>query len=172
MGDDPGRAWRIFHVNFLFFTALSQGAIIFAATQKVTKGVWAGPIIRFAEAMVAFLPVAVICFLLVFVGRHYLFPWIEHPTPVRGQWLTTSWVFWRDLFALLVNSTFSVIFVYHELRPDVAELKGQVSGWRQRLYERVAGDYNPAEAAKVERRINWIAPVMIVVWAYLSSLLG
>ncbi len=29
LGDDPGRAWRSYHVNFLFFTGLSLGGIIF-----------------------------------------------------------------------------------------------------------------------------------------------
>jgi hypothetical protein len=56
LGDDPGRAWRMFHVNFLFFTGVAQGAIIFAATQKITKGVWSGPIIRFAEASTTCFP--------------------------------------------------------------------------------------------------------------------
>ena len=45
-GDDPGRAWRVFHINFLFFTGVSMGGVIFAASQKVAKGHWSGPIIR------------------------------------------------------------------------------------------------------------------------------
>ena len=61
-GDDPGRAWRIFHVNFLFFTGLAQGAVVFVAAYRITKGWWAGPIVRFAEAASAFLPVALILF--------------------------------------------------------------------------------------------------------------
>ncbi len=62
LGDDPARAWRMFLVDFLFFTGFSVGAIIFAATQKIAKGHWSGPIIRFAEAAVAFLPVSLVCF--------------------------------------------------------------------------------------------------------------
>ena len=31
LGSDPDRAWRIFHVNFLFFTGVAQGAIVFVA---------------------------------------------------------------------------------------------------------------------------------------------
>mgnify|MGYP007051344176 CR=1 len=53
------------------------------------------------EAAVAFLPIAVLCYLVLFLGRDYLFPWIEHPTPARGKWLTVGWVFWRDLAALV-----------------------------------------------------------------------
>ena len=96
-GDDPGRAWRMFLINFLFFTGIAMGGILFVAIHKVTNARWAGPILRFAEAGVAFLPISLLCFLVLFLGRDHLFPWIEHPTPARGQWLTTSWVFGRDL---------------------------------------------------------------------------
>src|SRR6185503_18256731 len=37
-GNDPGRAWRSFHINFLFFTGLSLGSIVFAAIQKLSQG--------------------------------------------------------------------------------------------------------------------------------------
>ena len=57
-----------------FFTGVAQGAVIFAATQKITKGVWSGPIIRFAEAAALFLPIALVCFLVLFLGKHHLFP--------------------------------------------------------------------------------------------------
>ncbi|MDH3291367.1 MAG: polysulfide reductase NrfD [Gemmatimonadota bacterium] len=174
MGDDPGRAWRLFLINFLFFTGVAQGAIVFAATQKITKGVWAGPIIRFAEAAALFLPVSVVCFLVLFLGKHHLFPWIEHPTPLRGNWLTVPWVFWRDLAALLALMVTSVAFVYHDLKPDVAELRDHVTGWKRALYDRIAGDYvgSPEQLQAVERRINWLAPLLCLLYAYLFSLLG
>ncbi len=172
LGEDPARAWRMFHVNFLFFTGVAQGAIIFAGSQKIAKGHWSGPIIRFAEAAVAFLPISLVCFLVIFLGKHHLFPWIEHPTPARGNWLTVSWVFWRDLFALLAVFGTTLAFVYHDLKPDVAELKEHVTGWRRRLYDRIAGDYTPDQLHKYEHRVHWLAPVMCLLYAYLFSILG
>src|SRR5204862_7533456 len=71
-GGDPGRAWRSFHINFLFFTGVSLGGIVFAAIQKVSRGVWAGAIVRFSEAGVAFLPVSLLLFFVLFLGRQYL----------------------------------------------------------------------------------------------------
>jgi len=173
-GDDPGRAWRIFHVNFVFFTGVAQGAVIFAAVHKVVKGKWAGPIIRLAEASVAFLPFSLICFLLLFVGRDHLFPWIEHPTPVRGNWLTVPWVFWRDLLSLLVVFGLAIAFVYHDLKPDVFRLKDEVVGWRRRLYERIAGSYagTREHEERNELRLARIAPLMILLYAYLFSLIA
>jgi hypothetical protein len=174
MGDDPARAWRMFLVNFVFFTGLASGAVMFAATQKITKGVWAGPVIRFAEAAVAFLPLAVILFLLLWLGRDHLFPWIEHPTPARGRWLTVSWVFWRDLVALLLVEGLAIAFVLTELKPDVYALRDQAGGWRRGLYQRILGDYDgsPAALAAVERRLTILAPILIIAWAYAFSLLA
>ncbi len=169
-GDDPARAWRMFHVNFLFFTGVATGAVVFAATQKITKGVWSGPIVRFAEAAVAFLPISLACFLILFLGREHLFPWIEHPTPARGQWLTVPWVFWRDLVALLVLFGLAIVFVYHDLKPDVAELRDDVSGWRRRLYDRIAG--SASDIAATEHRLTWLAPALVLLYAYLFTLIA
>jgi Ni/Fe-hydrogenase subunit HybB-like protein len=167
-GGDPARAWRTFHVNFLFFTGLSLGGIVFAAIQKLSKGVWAGAIVRFSEATVAFLPVSLLLFLLLFLGRRYLFPWIEHPTPIRGNWLTTTAVFWRDLVSLLLMFGVATAFVYHDLRPDVADLRHAVTGWRRALYDRMAGDYlpEPPHLQRAERRIGVLAAVLVLVYAY------
>jgi hypothetical protein len=174
LGDEPARAWRMFLVNFMFFTGLATGAVIFAATQKITNAVWSGPVIRFAEAGVAFLPVALVLFVVLWAGRDHLFPWIAHPTPVRGAWLTVSWVFWRDLVSLLVVVGLAVVFVWNELKPDVVALKEHATGWRRGLYERIAGDFDgsPAQLAIVERRLRRLAPLLCVLYAYLFSILA
>ncbi len=173
-GDDPGRAWRMFLINFLYFTGIAMGGILFAAIQKATKARWAGSIIRFAEAGVAFLPISLICFLVIFLGRDHLFPWIEHPTPARGQWLTVSWVFWRDLVALLVLFGVAAAFVRNNLKPDLYQLKEHVSGWRRTVYDRVLGGYSGTaeEEAAVDRRLSILAPAMILVYAYMLTVIA
>ena len=174
LGDEPARAWRMFLVDFMFFTGLAMGAVIFAATQKITNAAWSGPVIRFAEAGVAFLPVTLVLFLVLWIGREHLFPWIEHPTPVRGAWLTVPWVFWRDLVSLLVLCTVAVVFVWNELKPDVVTLKEHAAGWRRALYERIAGDFDgsPGQLAVVERRLRRLAPLLCVLYAYVFSILA
>lgn len=174
LGDDPSRAWRMFLVNFMFFTGLAAGAVIFAATQKITNAVWSGPVIRFAEAGVAFLPVALVLFLVMWIGREHLFPWIEHPTPSRGRWLTVSWVFWRDLVSLVALSAVAMVFVWNELKPDVVALREHATGWRRALYDRIAGNFDGSaeQLAIVERRLRRIAPLLCVLYAYLLSILA
>src|SRR5262249_44266144 len=145
----------------------SLGGIVFAAVQKLSQGVWAGSIVRFSEAGVAFLPVSLVLFLLLFLGRNYLFPWIAHPTPIRGNWLTTQAVFWRDLVALLVIFGVATALVLQDLKPDVAELKSHVSGWRRDLFHRIAGNYTatPEHEAQNRRRLNVLCSLLLVVYA-------
>jgi Polysulphide reductase, NrfD len=174
LGGDPARAWRMFLVDFVFFTGLAAGAVIFAATQKMTHAVWSGPVIRFAEAGVAFLPVALVLFLVLWLGRAHLFPWIAHPTPVRGSWLTVSWVFWRDLVSLLVVTAVAAAFVWNELKPDVHALMEHATGWKRSVYQRIAGAYDGSSAHLdvVERRVHRLAPLLVVLYAYLFSILA
>jgi hypothetical protein len=173
-GGDPGRAWRSFHINFLFFTGLSLGGIVFAAIQKLSQGVWAGAIVRFAEASVAFLPVSLLLYFILFLGRNYLFPWIEHPTPIRGNWLTTGAVFWRDLITLLLVFGVAIAFVLQDLKPDLAELKHHVTGRRADLYNRLAGNYTATaeHAAANRKRLNVLAALLLVVYAYGLTLIA
>lgn len=174
LGDDPQRAWRLYLVNFVFFTGLAAGAVIFAATQKMTTGTWAGSIVRFAEASVAFFPVALLLFLVLWLGRDHLFPWIEHPTPARGPWLTVSWVFWRDLVSLVVVFGVAIAFVWTSLKPDLLALKDQAAGWRKPLYERLLGDFRASddELATLDRRSRRLAPLLCLLYAYLFTVLA
>jgi Ni/Fe-hydrogenase subunit HybB-like protein len=174
LGSDPGRAWRVFHVNFLFFTGVAEGALIFVAAHRLADGWWGGPIVRFAEAATAFLPVSLALFLLLLLGRVHLFPWVTHPEPLRGDWLTTWWAFPRDFLCLVALFAVTLSYVYYDLRPDVAPLKGRVTGWRRRLYEWIAGDFTgtPEELKRVERRLNVLAGLVVVLYGYLFSIIA
>jgi hypothetical protein len=174
LGDDPARAWRAYHVNFLFFTGLAIGGVVFSAAYRVSKGAWAGPLVRFAEGGAAFLPISLVAFLILFLGRHHLFPWIDHPTPVRGQWLTVSWVFWRDLASLVTVFGVAIAYVYHNLKPDVAALRDHAPAERRDLYERVARGFTgtPEQMAANERRLDRLAPLFLVLYAYLFTLIA
>lgn len=173
-GDDPGRAWSVFLVNFLFFTGVSMGAIVFSAVQVVVNGKWAGSIIRFGEAATGFLPLALLCFFVIFLGRDHLFPWIEHPTPVRGKWLTVSWVFWRDLLSLLVLFWLSFKFVINKMKPDLLRLRGEVSGWKGSLFDRLLGGYKGTEEQDVAltRKVGRLAPILILAYVYGLSVIA
>ncbi|PYO44018.1 MAG: hypothetical protein DMD33_03965 [Gemmatimonadetes bacterium] len=123
-GGRAARAWQGWHVNFMFWTGLAQALVVLAASQKLAKGHWAGLMIRFAEAAVAFLFVALVLFAGEFVGRAYLFAWIRGPQRAEvGPWFTTTFFFVRTWAILVVMAWLSWRFVRRDMAPDLQELK-------------------------------------------------
>jgi Ni/Fe-hydrogenase subunit HybB-like protein len=156
LGADPARAWRAYHVNWLFWTGLSQAGIIFACSQVIVGAKWSRPIRRMAEASAAFLPISLVLFLVLWLGRADLFPWVRHPVlepPVKAFWLRDGFLFGRDIAGLLLLYGLSLWFVYHSLRLDRADL----------------GD---AEVARSEDRLRRLAPGIVFAYAVVMSLLA
>jgi len=123
-GGRAARAWQGWHVNFMFWTGLAQALVVLAASRKLAKGHWAGLMIRFAEAAVAFLFVALVLFAGEFVGRAYLFAWIRGPQRAEvGPWFTTTFFFVRTWAILVVMAWLSWRFVRRDMAPDLQELK-------------------------------------------------
>ena len=116
------RVWRAYHFNFLFWVGIAQALVALAATQKVAKGHWAGLIIRFAEAAVAFLFVALVLFVGLFVGRQYLFATLPHDRPQVGFWFGTTFFFLRNWGILALLAWVSWRFVRNDMRADIVEL--------------------------------------------------
>jgi hypothetical protein len=116
------RVWSSYHFNFVFWLGLAQASVIVAASQKLAKGHWSGLVIRFAEASVAFLPVAVVLFFASYFGRAYIYPWVNAPRTDLGWWLSPTWFYLRDGAVLIVMTWLSWRFVRADVAPDVAEL--------------------------------------------------
>ncbi len=171
---DAGRAWRAYHLNFVFFTLFAQASVVFAAVQKITKGKWAGIFIRFSEAAVAFLPMSLVLFVGLFFGRTYLFIWIHEPRADLGPWLTTPWMFTRVGLVMLFLTWLSIRFVRADLRPDLLALRDRADARQRRWYDRVLDGWSsePESVARNERRIYRMAPGLAVAYAFGYSLIG
>ncbi len=155
-GAAAARAWQAWHVNFLFWTGLAQGLVVFAATQKLAKGHWSGLIIRFAESAAAFLAVSLLLYLGVFVGRLAIFPWLVQQRPDIGAWLTTRFFFVRNGLIYLALTWLSWRFVRHDMAPDRREVGGGP----------------PAERLEGRDTIARDAALLIVAYAFGYSLLA
>jgi hypothetical protein len=120
--EDPARTWWAYHVNFVFWSALAQALVVFAATQKLAKGHWSGFVVRFGEAAVGFQVVALVLYLGLYVGREHIFSWLHEPRADLGWWLTSPWFFVRNFVVLAVVGWLSWRFVRRDLAPDLREL--------------------------------------------------
>ncbi len=116
---DPLRAWQIYLVNFLFWSGLAQGAVVFAAVYHVVGGTWGHTIRRLAEGMVAFLPVSLILFLPIYFALKMFFEPVLELNPERGAWFDPRFVFIRGFLGLGLMTALSLFFVYYSLRPEV-----------------------------------------------------
>ena len=85
LGPDPLRAWQAYLVNFLFWTGLSFGAVLFVAVLNLTGATWGRPLKRLAESFGAYLPVGFALFWVLYFGRMELFPWIRDPVPGKAS---------------------------------------------------------------------------------------
>jgi hypothetical protein len=150
------RAWQAWHVNFMFWTGLAQGLVVFAATQKLAKGHWSGLVIRFAEAAAAFLIVSLVLYVGLFLGRASIFSWLHEPRPDVGGWLTTKFFFVRNGLIYVTLAWLSWRFVRHDMAPDLEEL----------------AHGGPADRLAGRDRIAREAGILVVGFAFGYSLLA
>jgi hypothetical protein len=129
MGPDAAdRAWRAYHVNWLFWTSLSSAGVMFVAVQRIATARWSRAIIRFEEGYVAFLPVAFVMLLLtVFLGKNHIFPWTHEVPPVHEKvtWYNGAFLTTRVLVSMAAITVMSLWYVYTSVRLDV----GLVPEW-------------------------------------------
>src|SRR4029077_2577387 len=158
LGGNADRAWQAYHFNFVFWVVVAQALGVFAGSQKLAKGHWSGLMIRFAEAAVAFLFVALVLFLGLLFGREHLFGWLHGATrPDLGPWFTTKFFFLRNGAILALLAWLSWRFVRRDLAPDIQELaSGQPV------------DPDPEEKGRIMRE----AAILTVAFAFGYSLLG
>lgn len=178
-GGHGERAWQLFHVNWLFFTGLTGGSLALTAVHKAAKAKWSGVILRFAEAPVSFAVVSLLGLVLIFtVGYEPIYGHMSEELHGLSQgkalWLSRPFMFGRLLVGLAVLYWVGWRLVRADLLPDVAAVRGAASDRRRALYDRWAAgfDPSPAGAAVNEARIGRLAPLYIVVYALVFTLVA
>jgi hypothetical protein len=173
------RAWQLFHVNWIYFTGLSAGGVAFAAVQKITNAKWSGMIIRFAEALVAFLPVSLIGLVLIFTaGYDSIYGPMEHALHElqhsKAVWLSHGFMFARLGIGLLALTIVGWMLVWADLKPDMHAVQRGAPEERRLRYERWVSGYDGGSASVVaqERRIHRLAPIYAVLYAYVFTLVA
>ena len=141
---DPDRAWRAFHANWLFFTALSQAGVTFVAVQRITTARWSRHVIRFMEAYVAFLPVALVFFLLTLVaGRNHVFPWTHeaYPSPEKATYFNPTFFALRDIGILALMVGMGIWYIYTSVRLDVGRVPEWGARWAANIRARMRNGF-------------------------------
>ena len=175
-GDEHGRLWLAIHFNWLFWSSVALGMVIFAMALHITNARWSWSLRRFALGGVAFLPISfVLWFVQFFGGYHYYFHhWLDDAAktdPIiqeKALWLSVPGMAIRDTLALVVLYGMALWFARNALRPDLHGIReGGLYGFITKGY-RGAG-----EEAIRSRDLNfWIAPITAILFALLWGMIA
>jgi hypothetical protein len=165
----PERAWQAYLINFLLWSAIAQGAVLFSAVMHMTNARWTGPLSGLSESFTAFFPISYILFLVLFLGRTHIFPWLHEDLHGKEVWLNIPFLFTRDCIGLLILYVlgFGYLFNALQLKLDPKHPRGKL---RQSIFE--AWQRNPRKPEEIKRRMTIWGGFYILAFALVLSLIG
>jgi len=169
MGRHPERAWQAYLINFLLWSAIAQGGLMFSAVMHTVKAKWSGPLSNLAESFTAFFPVSFGLFLILFLGKSHIFPWLHQDLRGKEIWLNVPFLFTRDVLGLLVLYGLGFAYLYHALRLklDRSVSCGRI---RKRLYGR--WDRSISNDERCRDRMTVFGILYMLAFALVLSLIG
>ncbi len=133
-GAHPERAWRAYHINFLLWSAMAQGGLLFSIIMHLTSARWTRRLSSLAESMAAFFPVSLALFIALFIGREALFPWLNQDLHGKEAWLNMPFLFTRDLIGFLILYGLGFGYIYYALKDKIDPAS---AGWAARTILRI-----------------------------------
>lgn len=172
---DAERAWRSYLFNWLFFTGIAQGAVMLSMVVMLAKGLWSRTSRRFALSWVAYLPIAYLLIIPIWIAAPHIFPWVEHPDPAGIEaYLNVPFMIGRQLVLLGALLALSLAFARYVLRPDVGLVRETETGRFRSYYDRFTRNWRGQEAEELHsgRRIGVLGPIMAITYAISWSVLA
>ena len=168
-GQEPGRAWQAYFINFLLWSSVAQGAVLFSAVTRITRARWSGPLDGLSGAFTGFFPLSFALFLVLYLGNAHVFPWVHEDLHGKEVWLNIPFVFARDGAGLLILYIIGFMFIRQALRLRI-EPAAAVSGLRRMVAGHAPRD--PADADRIRTRMTRWAGVYCFTFALVLSLIG
>ncbi|QXE86632.1 hypothetical protein KP003_20160 [Geomonas nitrogeniifigens] len=100
-GAEEPRAWRSLLINFLFFTSLAGGMVVWPPLVATCNGRWHLKVERLASVGIAFALPSLAALVLLWVGNDLWAPW-QRVHYHQGIWLHPDFLLGRDLAGLLI----------------------------------------------------------------------
>jgi hypothetical protein len=169
LGAHPEHAWQTYLINFLLWSAIAQGAVLFSAVMHMTKARWSGPLAGLSEAFTAFFPLSFALFLLLFLGRAHIFPWLYEDLHGKEIWLNIPFLFWRDFFGLLILYLLGFAYLYNALQLKFDPTKSK-NGIRKYIY--TSWNANRRDVDLIKKKMTTWGGLYILAFALVLSLIG
>jgi hypothetical protein len=121
---DPSRVWRALLVNFIYFTPLACGLVVWPAIVLISNGCWHNGLERAGYSGIAFAPVSLAAFIVLATGHSHWAGWDIAGHPTQGMWLSDTFVFVRDGCGLLLIWILAVMFIKKSLNDTPRRILG------------------------------------------------
>ncbi len=169
IGDHPEKAWQAYLINFLLWSAIAQGAVLFSTVMHMTKARWSGPLSALAESFASFFPLSFVLFLILFLGRTHIFPWLHEDLHGKEVWLNIPFLFTRDCVGLLLLYAIGFAYLYNalQLRADANQNQGTFGKMVHRGWVR-----NNRSIEQVKKKMTIWAGLYILAFTLVLSLIG
>ena len=180
LSQDPDQAWISYVSNWLFFTSIAIGGVLFGVATWIVKSKWNWSMRRVSQSFVAFLPFSFLLALpMLLMLRENYFPWIDMMgvDPVVSQkeaYLNIPFLVTRNLVGMLALFGMATYFVYLAIRPDMGRTEGADeddpgrASWRVRLTQGWMGQEE--EEVSSYKRMTTIAPAFVLIYAIVMSI--
>jgi hypothetical protein len=168
LGRHPERAWQAFLINFLFWSSMAQGGLLFSAVMHVTRAQWSRSLTGLGEAFAGFFPISYILFLLLFLGQGHVFPWQHMELGEKKEWLNLWGLFVRDGVGLLLLYTLGFLYLYHAMAFKLN--RGNETGSARRLLNRLW--HRPVDPIRFRHHTTTFAVLYIIGYAVVLSLIA
>ena len=168
-GQEPGRAWQAYFINFLLWSSVAQGAVLVSAVTRITRSRWSGPLDGLSGAFAGFFPLSFVLFLVLYLGNTHVFPWVHADLHGKEVWLNIPFVFARDGAGLLTLYIIGFMFLRQALRLRI-EPGAAVAGLRRFVAGPAPRD--PADTDCIRTRMTRWAGVYCFTFALVLSLIG
>ena len=97
-GERADEAWQLFLVNFLFWTGVAQGGLVFSCILRITNARWGRGFLRISEGFASFTIISFVLLLVLFFGKEVILPYAHHHyhSP-KDIWLDVNFVMARNV---------------------------------------------------------------------------
>ena len=176
---DPHMAWISWVSNWLFFTSVAMGAVVFAAATTIVKARWNWSTKRVSAAFAAYLPFAFLTLLpMLSLGESY-FPWVAEMAhdPIlqsKQAYLNLPFLVARNVVGAAALFGVALYFAYLVVRPDLETMRAAPNDYpgRARWREQLGAGWLGQEAEEVRswHRLQAISPALVLVYAVVMSM--
>lgn len=168
-GKYPEKAWQAYLINFLLWSAVAQGGLLFSMVTHITKARWSKPLQSIAESFAAFFPISFGLFLVLFLGKDQLFPWLGQDLHGKEVWLNLPFLFWRDFFGLLILYGLGMAYLNYALKLKMAHIEPQSKVHRFLHHWWSRRGYDPDLC---KGRMSTLSVLYIIAYALVLSLVA